>query len=269
MSVDDEFFGSPDRAALARRSLNLWTLLGDNPRFAYYGRLVALTDPGNDTADKLSALARLQGGAVGYFYPAADAPGLFAELAARGLATDRHEHYLGGETAYAASRKALDDYALPGDLSVHVVDTDTPGELVRAIADLSQSCDVMPVPGVAMRGKLRQGICLVAVDASGRPVSTASSYQIHHPASPRAGIVFWGMLATRDDRRGEKIGLLLGAQAIVHMWERHGARGFMTGVRADNASSQALCNKLGVGPTDWIYASCIDKEVFGGTSITK
>ena len=76
------------------------------------------------------------------------------------------------------------------------------------------------------------------------------------------------MLATRADRRGEKIGLVLGAQAIVHMWERHGARGFMTGVRAENASSQALCAKLGVGPTDWIYAHCIDRGVFGG-SITK
>jgi hypothetical protein len=77
------------------------------------------------------------------------------------------------------------------------------------------------------------------------------------------------MLATRQDRRGEKIALLLGAQAIIHMWERHGARGFMTGVRADNASSQALCNKLGVVASDWIMASCMDREVFTGKSVTK
>jgi len=43
-----------------------------------------------------------------------------------------------------------------------------------------------------------------------------------------------------------------GAQAIIHMWESHGARGFMTGIRADNSSSQALCNKLGVRATEWI-----------------
>jgi RimJ/RimL family protein N-acetyltransferase len=77
------------------------------------------------------------------------------------------------------------------------------------------------------------------------------------------------MLATREDRRGQRIALLLGAQAIIHMWEHHGARGFMTGVRADNAPSQALCNKLGVGATDWIYAWCMDKELFGGSSVTK
>ena len=53
------------------------------------------------------------------------------------------------------------------------------------------------------------------------------------------------------------------------MAERHGARGFMTGVRADNQSSQALCRKLGVDATEWIYASCIDKETFSGSSITR
>ena len=33
--------------------------------------------------------------------------------------------------------------------------------------------------------------------------------------------------------------------------------------------SQALCARLGVGPTDWIYASCIDRREFAGGSVTK
>jgi hypothetical protein len=88
-------------------------------------------------------------------------------------------------------------------------------------------------------------------------------------ASSHATDAFWGMLATRQDRRGERIALLLGAKAIAHMWERHGARGFITGVRANNASSQALCIKLGVTSTNWIYAECMDKELFGAASLTK
>jgi hypothetical protein len=269
MFTDDEYFGSPDRIALSRRSADLWSLLRDNPRYAYYGRLVALSDPGPDAADILYAMAKLQGAAVSYFYPANTATGLFAELEERGLATDRHEHFRGGEAALAASRRAREDFALPVDLGVSAIDASTPRELVREVAELCQSCDVMPVPGSIMRGQARDGICLVATDRNGRPVATASSYMIHHPSSPRAKDAFWGMLATRKDRRGERIALLLGAQAIVHMWEHHGARGFMTGVRADNASSQALCNKLGVSATDWIYASCIDREMFGGSSVTK
>jgi hypothetical protein len=269
MFTDDEFFGSSERIALSRRSANLWSLLRDNPRYAYYGRLVALSDPGQDTAEILSAMARLQGAAICYFYPINAVPSLFAHLEETGLRTDRHELFWGGETALVASRRAQEDFALPSDLSVYAIDQGTPRELVRAVAELCQSCDVMPVPGAIMRGLVQKGICLVATDQNRRPVATASSYMIHHPSSPHAKDAFWGMLSTREDRRGERIALLLGAQAIVHMWERHGARGFMTGVRADNSSSRALCNKLGVHATDWIYASCIDKDMFGGSSITK
>lgn len=269
MLTNDEFFGSPERIALSRRSANLWSLLRDDPRYAYYGRLVALSDPGQDAAEILFAMARLQGAAVSYFFPASAAASLFAQLEERGLRTDRHEHFWGGEAALAASLRAQEDFALPPDLSVFAIDTGTPRELVGAVAELCHSCDVMPVPGPIMRGRTRNGICLVATDQNGHPVATASSYMIHHPSSPRAKDAFWGMLATREDRRGERIALLLGAQAIVHMWERHGARGFMTGVRSDNSSSRALCNKLGVNATEWIYASCIDQEMFGESSVTK
>jgi hypothetical protein len=265
----DEFFGSPDRITLAKRSANLWSLLRGDPRFAYYGRLVALSEPGHDAADILSAMANLQGAAVSYFYPANAAQSLFAQLEERGLATDRHEHFWGGESALAASRRVQEDFALPADLCISAIDANTPRELVGAVAELCQSCDVMPVPGSIMRGQAQKGICLVATDQDGRPVATASSYMIHHPSSARARDAFWGMLATREDRRGERIGLILGAQTIIDMWECHGARGFMTGVRADNSSSLALCRKLGVSDTEWIYASCIDREMFGGTSITK
>lgn len=269
MVDNDEYFGSPDRIALARRSASLWLLLRENPRYAYYGRLVALSDPGKDAPQILFAMAKLQGAAVSYFYPAKAAKRLLAQLEESGMATDRHEHFWGGETALAASRQAQEDFALPADLSLSAIGPDTPRELVRDVAELCQSCDVMPVPGSIMRGQARHGICLVATDQDRRPVATASSYMIHHQSSPRAKDAFWGMLATREDRRGERIALLLGAQAIIHMWERHGARGFMTGVRADNLSSQALCNKLGVTASEWVYASCINKDAFAGSSITK
>ena len=82
-------------------------------------------------------------------------------------------------------------------------------------------------------------------------------------------VLLGGMLSTRPDRRGQKIALLLEALAIVHMWEEKGARAFMTGVRSNNASSTALCNRLGVFDTDWTYAVCIDRETLGRASVTK
>lgn len=265
----EEYFGSPGKVALMRRSAALWSLLKDNPRYAYYGRLVALSDPAEDTADVLSFLAELQGAAVVYYLPKEAADPLFAQLTHRGLATDRHEHFWGGETAYRASKEVLASCSLPGDLTVSRLDQTSPGDFVGKVAELCQSCDVMPVPGAIMRGQVRRGINLVAIDVEGQPVASASSFVMHHPSSPHANDVFWGMLATRPDRRGQKIALVLGAMAIKHMWEQEGARGFMTGVRQDNPSSKALCNRLGVTDSSWCYASCVDAQALGSSTVTR
>lgn len=269
MCVSEEFFGSPDKIALMKRSAALWSLLKDNPRYAYYGRLVALSDPAEDTSENLIALARLQGAAVAYYVPKGSADNLFYELEERGFSTDRHEHYWGGKAAYEASQSILAKYTLPDDLIVSALDENTPADVVAEVAGLCQSCGVMPVPGAIMRGRARRGINLIASDEHNRPIASASSFSLHHPSSPHARDVFWGMLATRADRRGERIALVLGAKTIVHMWEHEGARGFMTGVREDNISSQSLCTKLGVTDSDCIYAQCIDTSLLGSSTITK
>lgn len=269
MQFADEFFGDPEKIALMRRSADLWRLLCSNPRYAYYGRLVALSDIADDTPEILMALARMQGAGVAYYFPKSSVHELFATLEAAGFSTDRHEHYYGGHAAYDASRGVLQNYTLPEDLRIVRLDADTPSHLVMQVAELSQSCDVMPVPGAVMRGVAARGITFVAVDATGSPVATASSYALHHPDSLRARDVFWGALATREDRRGEKIALVLGAKTIVHMWEVEGARGFMTGVRQTNRSSHALCVKLGVEDSDWVYAQCLDTKMLGSGSVTK
>lgn len=88
-----------------------------------------------------------------------------------------------------------------------------------------------------MRGGTQKGICLLAMDKTGKAVATASSYLGNNPDSPHARDAFWGMLATSSERRGEKIAPLLGAQIIVSMWEKFDARGFITGIVAENADS--------------------------------
>jgi hypothetical protein len=265
----EEYFGDPGKVELMRRAASLYQLVQHDPRFAYYGRLVALSDPGEDTFTMMKSLARLQGAGVCYYFPKAAAEELYAKLESAGFKTDRHEHYWGGEKAFRASQRVLADVQMPGDITVQRLDDATPSSLVCEVAALLQSCDVMPVPGNFLRGRTRPGITMVAVDRSGNPVASASSFVIHHSTSSHATDVFWGMLATREDRRGQKIALQLGAMAIEHMWLNEGARGFMTGVRNDNHSSQALCNKLGVYDSDWIYASCLYEALLGSSSVTR
>ncbi|MCB2099984.1 MAG: hypothetical protein KDE22_03885, partial [Rhodobacterales bacterium] len=147
-----ELFGPDGSVALMRRGAALWTLLRDNPRYAFYGRAIALCDPREDTADVLAAIAGLVGAAVANFLPKARADALFADLEGRGFTTDRHEHFWGGAAAHEASRRLLRDHALPADLSVVALGGDSPRPLVAEAAALCQACGVRPPPGATLRG---------------------------------------------------------------------------------------------------------------------
>lgn len=266
---DEEYFGSASKIGLMRRSRLLWSLLCDDPRFSYYGRSIFVSDERPDSAILMASLARLTGASCASFFPKSSVEQLFAELNAMGLSTDRHEHYRGEEEAYESAKKAVREIATPGGVTITQTGPDTHQRLLAGLAALWGDCGVMPVPGSVMRGSLRRGVVFAAIDEHGKPVSAAASFVMHNPRSGRADDVFWGMLATRDEWRGKKLGLLLGAQAIVHMWEKEGARAFSTGVRAENRPSQALCGKLSVRDTDWAYAWGLDAGLLGGDSITR
>ncbi len=269
MQEPDEVFGSAEQIKLQHRAQRLWTLVRHDPRFSFYGRMVSLSEPSDAALEEVSALAHLQG-ATSCQYLNADSANTFCErLRSMGINTSRYEQCWGGEAALAASRRLLEDHAMPRDLTVGAVNNSTPPALVAEIAELSLSCGVMPVPGSAMRAVSRSGICLVATDQDGRAVATASSYMSHHSSGRRAADAFWGLLATREDRRGEKIALLLGAQAMIWMWETHGARAFTTAIKADNEASMALCGKLAVKRSEWAIVGCIDPEIFTDASITR
>ena len=269
MKFDDEYFGDPERIALAKRSASLWKLLKEDPRFAFQGRIVVLSEPSDDMVEIMVDLAKLQGGSVCNYFPEQDAERTISELEDRGLRVVEHVHLRGDQTCLDASHAALATYALPEDISVIAIDETTSSEFVGEVAEMSESCGVMPAPGWVMRGNGPAGILLVAKNALGEPVACAGSFMCHPKGSSRATDAFWGMLATRPDRRGQRIAFLLGAKAIIHMWDAHNARGFITGVSAQNPSSMALCKKIGLSETGWCYISCIDETLFASASITK
>ncbi|SHJ40688.1 Acetyltransferase (GNAT) family protein [Shimia gijangensis] len=269
MTDTGEYFGNADQIPLMHRGRNLWELMQDNPAYSFYGRMVSLCDPEDDAINKMLSLARLQGAASCQYYPIDQADGFCSELEALGMNAGRYEQCRGEKAAIESSRRILDEYQLPEDISVVVLDQSSSTKLVREVADVSLACGVMPVPGSVMRGTGRKGVCLAAVDDAGKVVATASSYLSNHPDGTRAKDAFWGMLATGEARRGERIGLILGAQSIVWMSENLGARSFNTGITADNASSMALCEKLGVIPSKWTFIACIDPEAMKNGSVTR
>jgi hypothetical protein len=266
---EDEYFGDPARIGALEQAAALWSLVRANSRYSYYGRTVGLSGPSSETANELAALARLQGAGTCYYCPKETADELSAQLAGMGLDFDRHEQYRGGAEAYAAARGVLAGWRLPDDIKVIELSSESEAGLVAEVAAMSAAEGVMPAPGSVMRGVSIPGVVFVAIDRMGKPVGSASSRRMFHRDHARGTDVFWGALTTRPERRGQKIGLILGAMAIIRMWETHGARGFITGVRQDNVSSQRLCMKLGVCDTEWVLAHCIDTNVLGSNRYTK
>lgn len=254
----EELFGNAAHRALLRRGEDLWRVVRGHPRLAYYGTVVSLSDPGDDTAEIMASLARLQGLGMCFYFPKDDASALLEDLESRGLRTAQSWYHRGGQAAYEASKALLQSKPAPENLTICRLDATTPGALVEATVALCQSCGLSSMPGEIMRGTVIPGINLIATEGSGAPVATAASYAMHAPDTPRATEAFWGVLATREDYRGQGLASWLGALAIEHMWEQEGMRAFNTGIKAENLASQAACAKLGVVNTHWITAFCYD-----------
>ena len=146
---------------------------------------------------------------------------------------------------------------------------DTDGALMQAMADMALSKGVLPAAGEALRGETRRAVCFFAADPERRVVSTSAAVLRHHAASDWADAAWWGMLSTHDDWAGRGLALWLGAKALVTMAEQFGARRFYTGVRSDNAPSQGLCRKLGLGDSGLVVLTAADPEAFGDQPLTK
>ncbi len=265
----DEYFGSPADVELTKRAELLWSLLKNDGRFAFFGRLIFLNEPGVKDAALVVALAKLSGSGGAQFCPAVIAEDLSSALTDHGLNVARYEQMWGTQGAIDASRRVLESTSLPEDLTEVRLTRESSSELVAGVGALSTAYGVMPVGGEALRGVSVPGVCLAAVDRAGEVVSTASAHICSHPASKYAHDAFWGKLATREDRRGQRIGLWLGAKAIVSMAQEFGAKGFFTGVNEQNASSMKLCEKLSVTRSNFAIIASIDPAALGDATFTR
>lgn len=265
------FFGSEDQQAMARRAALLWGLVKDDPRFAWYGRNVALADYHADGPDVFEALVRLQGATPAYRVRREREAEVSAEIEARGLRTDNLSFSLSADdSSVARAREFLADHRLPGDLTLTQLGPDSPDADLDAFAEIALMGGVLPPPDGVLRGEVVRGVALLAREAAtGRPVGSAASFENFHPDGPMAGFCFWGMLATHPERRGEKIALVLGAEAMVRMHRLTGIGRFSTGIREGNTASETLCAKFGVGRSDFVIVSGLDPGAFSGDRITK
>lgn len=265
----EEVFGSPEQKRMQILGEHLALLLSQDPRFCSHGRGVAVADHGPEAAELVESLARLTGASSCEFVPKEISRDFQDELERRGLRTEVIGHFVGGSDAIDMAREALEKRPLPKDLTVEVIDKDSPGNLVQAFADVSMAHGVLPPIGPVMRGISRSGFGMVAFDADGRPVATAGAVKSRHSDHPMSDMVQWGQLATAPDRQGQGIARAIGAMAILEAAERLGARRFRTGISRSNTASARLCTSLGVRDSDYVIVAGMDPVGFSNQGVTK
>ncbi|KAF0115005.1 MAG: hypothetical protein FD150_1243 [Rhodobacteraceae bacterium] len=268
--MKDEFFGSDDQRALLRRGRGMAAVLGQNQRYSYYGRTVGLPGPEDGDIDHLAALATVQGSATYLTVPLNQVEDIKASIEARGLVPMVYDKWEGARSALAAARQLVATLSLPEDLTMVQLDASTSDGHVASLAEMALGCGVLPPCGEVLRGLLRPAVCLVAMDRSSKVVSCAASSACAHKDHPRhGGQAWWGMLATDPARRGQRLSVVLGAQALLEMETRFGFGDFMTGVEPGNAPSEVICARLGLSRGSFAIIGCTDPRALASGRMTK
>jgi hypothetical protein len=267
--MTDIIYGTPHQINVVKRSTALWALLRNDPRLSFQGRTVSLADATLGGPDIVIALARLEGYSSCHFVPYNEASSYTDAYEVAGLNPAIWNQFWGRETALTASKEFLSDYTHPNGLTLKTVTDSSTDDTIRAICETSVNAGVLPVPGSIMRGKDPKGIMLYVEDQDNRVLAAGGAYMSYHPNSPRFDEAFWGMLATHEAARGQRLACWLGAELIMRMADQYGARGFSSGVKSDNPASQAMCKRLGVNPSDMVYAGATAPLLMGNAPITR
>ena len=265
----NRYFGTPDQQALERRADDLWQIVKGDPRYSCHGRAVALIADGADDVGLQIALARLQGVGPSPRLTCGVTTSRQKAIRDAGLVTDIYQHWSSDDTAIAIAGDLLARRALPAELTLHEVGTQTGESDYRSLDALTQSCGVLLPAAHFLNGRERPAVCLYASTADGEAVGVAAAIAENPPKSSVADRAWWGMLSTATNWRGRGIAKLLGAMTLVAMAERHNIRIFGTGIRAGNTGSARLCEGLGFSNSGLSDLMAIDPATMSGGRMTK
>jgi hypothetical protein len=267
--IEDTFFGNDHQQTLLRRGRALFDLLSDDSRLTYYGRTVGLMRPTPESGPLLDRLIALQGASTYADVALEDADALQTHIEAQGYAVTRYACWSGGETALDAARAILARHDLPKGITAHWIDQDAPDTHLEALADVALGSGVLPLSASVLRGQIKPGLGLVALDENGAAASCAAASSFAHTDDAhRGGEAWWGMLATATPYRGQKLALVLGAMALLKMHDRFGFSQFMTGVQSGNAASEMVCTRMGLRLQDRAILTVVDPTALPGGKMT-
>jgi hypothetical protein len=227
----NEYFGGPLFGYVQAKSDLLWPLLKDDPRYCFHGRAVGLDGGQAVELTLIVSLAKLVGVALCDFVPTSEADKLQLSLEELGFSTDRMEMWTSGQATIKTAREIIASKSLLASDDIAFVTVDTSSSDLKALDEFTQKHGTSLPMESFIRGTQKPAVCVYARESDGQIFVTAASVGHFHDSHARSDMAYWGMLATREDRRGQGAALLMGAHAVVAMHERHGFKRFFTPIK--------------------------------------
>ncbi len=242
--------------------MSILDLIRNDPRFCCHGRAVSLAEGFEENIQLQASLALLQGVGICDSVPVWHIEYRRSALENLGLKVEQMEIYRGDNHTITSARSLVSTRNLPEDLELIYIDEDTSKSVLQGIDAFTQYHGTsLPMASFLLKPGTRSE-CLAALDSDGNVIGTSAAGMHFHRNHARCDEAFWGMLATREDRRGQGIALLLGALCMLAMNERHGFDKFFTCVKKGNTPSERLCSKLGLKPNDTSAVFAINPDFF-------
>lgn len=260
--LQNEYFGGPVFARLQEKSDLLWPLLKNDPKYCCHGRIVGLADMKPDDLGLMLSLAKLIGAGICDYVPVDEVEALQSSLQALGFSTDRMELWMSDDTTIDTARDTVASASWPTTDDITWVDKDTPFAEMQKLDEFTQEHGTSLPMGSFVRGVEKPAACAYVTDSDGEVLVTSASAGHFHESHPNSDMAYWGMLATRQDKRGQGAALTLGAHTIVNIHERHKFGRFFTAIKQGNSASENLCTKLGFSRQKAAILIAIDPSVF-------
>lgn len=244
-----EFVGSDEMVAIQKRMIARQPMLQNCPWLANGDRLLAYLEPDEATWPAVRALAEEDGVLA---LTLVDQDFAIAEIR-RGLgevwSVDFWDAFQGSATdILPASTMVVASTPLPNGWSIMSAPTLSDAD-INEVQLLNQAGDVAANPAFAMRGELKPALTVLIRDASGRLVATAFATMMFHPESRLGNTVFVGLVSVAEDARGNGLGKLVNARALLDSHDAMGWSQAVEFVASYNTASRRMVSGCGLSHT--------------------
>lgn len=259
------YFGGAPFDSVQLKSDQLWPSLKGNPNYCFHGRAIGLAEGSLANLDLLMPIVTSTGVGICDFVPAREAEEMQSRLSEMGFITDRMEMWVSNQSTIETSRGVIATVSLSGTDETAFVNDETSTSELELLDNFTREHGTSLPMESFLRGREKPAVCVYARESDGRVFATSASVGQYHDDHARSDMAYWGMLAKREDKRGQGAALLMGAHAIVAMHDRNGLKRFLTPIKDGNTASERLCSKLGFSRQEFAGLLAIDPSILPKT----